>query len=75
VETHTCGRGLLRGWWWPVGPKLEVDQLAAPVPETMDTPSCLASAWIILQIWSWLFCFLHSSLFTNLYYSELYSLV
>jgi hypothetical protein len=49
--------------------------MAAPVPEIMDTPSCLAPAWIILQIRSWLFCFLHSSLFTNSYYSELYSLV
>jgi hypothetical protein len=31
------GRGLLRGWWWPVGPKLVSDQMAAPVPEIMDT--------------------------------------
>jgi hypothetical protein len=23
---HTRGRGLLRGWWWPVGSKLVFDQ-------------------------------------------------
>jgi hypothetical protein len=33
---HTCGRGLLRVWWWPIGPKLVSDQKAAPVPEIMD---------------------------------------
>jgi hypothetical protein len=25
------GRGLLQGWWWPVGPKLVFDQMAGPV--------------------------------------------
>jgi hypothetical protein len=33
---HTCGRGLLRGWWLPVGPKLVFDHMAATVPEIMD---------------------------------------
>jgi hypothetical protein len=31
--------GLLRGRWWPVGPKLVFDQMAAPVPEIMDGSS------------------------------------
>jgi hypothetical protein len=35
---HTSGRGLLPGWWWPAGSKLVFDQMAAPVPEIMDTP-------------------------------------
>jgi hypothetical protein len=33
---HTCERGLLQEWWWTVGPKLLLDQMAAPVPEFMD---------------------------------------
>jgi hypothetical protein len=33
---YMCGRGLLRGLWWPVGPKLIFDQMAAQVPEIMD---------------------------------------
>jgi hypothetical protein len=33
---HTLGRGLLRGGWWPVSPKLVFDQMAALVPENMD---------------------------------------
>jgi hypothetical protein len=33
------GRGLLRGWWGPVGPKVVLDQMAAPVSEIMDTSS------------------------------------
>jgi hypothetical protein len=33
---HTLGKGLLRGWWWPVGPKLVFDQMAAPVPEIIN---------------------------------------
>jgi hypothetical protein len=32
---HTGRRELLRGCWWPVGPKLVFDQMAAPVPEIM----------------------------------------
>jgi hypothetical protein len=32
---HKRGRGLLRGWWWPVGPKLIFDQIATPVQEIM----------------------------------------
>jgi hypothetical protein len=31
------GMGLLQGWRWPVGPKLVFIQVAAPVPEIMDT--------------------------------------
>jgi hypothetical protein len=30
-----AGRGLLRGWWWPVGPKLVFEKMAAPVSEIM----------------------------------------
>jgi hypothetical protein len=30
------GRGLLRGRWWPVGPKLVFDQMAAAFPEIID---------------------------------------
>jgi hypothetical protein len=38
---HTHGMGLLQGWWWPKVPRLVFDQMAAPVPEIMDTPVCL----------------------------------
>lgn len=34
---HACERGLLRGWWLLVGPKLVFDHMAEPVPEIMDT--------------------------------------
>jgi hypothetical protein len=37
VNTH--GRGLLREWRWPVGPKLVSDHVAASVPEIMDDSS------------------------------------
>jgi hypothetical protein len=30
------GKGLFRGQWWPVSPKLEFDQMEAAVPEIMD---------------------------------------
>jgi hypothetical protein len=33
---HKCGRRLLQGWWWPVGPKLVFVQMAASVLEIMD---------------------------------------
>jgi hypothetical protein len=33
---NTCRRGLFQGWWWPVGPKLVFDQMAAVVPKIMD---------------------------------------
>jgi hypothetical protein len=33
---HTHERGLLQGQWWPIGPKLILDQMAAPVPEIGD---------------------------------------
>jgi hypothetical protein len=33
---HMLGRGLLKKCWWPVGPKLLFDQMAARVPEIMD---------------------------------------
>jgi hypothetical protein len=36
-KEHTCGRGPLRGLWWRVGPKLVFDQMAASVPEIVDT--------------------------------------
>jgi hypothetical protein len=26
---HTRGRGLLRGWWWPAGPMLVFENMAA----------------------------------------------
>jgi hypothetical protein len=35
VNTHR--KGLLRGRWWLVGPRLIFDQVAAPVPEIMDS--------------------------------------
>jgi hypothetical protein len=35
---YTHGRGLLRGWWWPLGPKLIFNQMAAPVPEIIYGP-------------------------------------
>jgi hypothetical protein len=34
---HTHGRGLLKGRWWPVGPKLVFDKMAAPILENMDS--------------------------------------
>jgi hypothetical protein len=34
---HTCGRGLHQRLWWPVGPKLVFDQMAAWVQEIMDS--------------------------------------
>jgi hypothetical protein len=36
VNAHE--RGLLWGWQLPVGPKLVLDQMAAPVPKIVDTP-------------------------------------
>jgi hypothetical protein len=33
---HTHVEGWLRGWWWPVSPKLVFDQVTASVPEIMD---------------------------------------
>jgi hypothetical protein len=30
---HMCRTGLLQGSWWPIGPTLAFDQMAAPVPE------------------------------------------
>jgi hypothetical protein len=33
---YAHGMRLLRGWWWPTGPKLVFDQIATPVPEIMD---------------------------------------
>jgi hypothetical protein len=29
-------KGLFWEWWWPVGPKLLLDQMAALVPEIMN---------------------------------------
>jgi hypothetical protein len=29
-------RCILWGWWWPIGPELVFDRMAAPVPEIMD---------------------------------------
>jgi hypothetical protein len=37
ATTHTRGRVLLREQWWPIGPKLIFNQMAAPVPEIMDS--------------------------------------
>jgi hypothetical protein len=33
---HMRRRGLLQGWWWPVGPKLVFNLMAAPLPKIMD---------------------------------------
>jgi hypothetical protein len=38
---HTRERGLLRGRWWPVSPRLAFDQIAARVQEIMDGCVCL----------------------------------
>jgi hypothetical protein len=38
-SVQTRGRGLLRGWWWLIGPKLVFDQMATNVSESM---------WILL---------------------------
>jgi hypothetical protein len=35
-KVNTRGRGLLRGWRWPVGPTIVFDQMSAPVPKIMD---------------------------------------
>jgi hypothetical protein len=59
LETeHTCGRGPLRRWLWPVGPKLVFEQMAAPVPEVMNgslyiikTSICLCSKVSALGVW------------------------
>jgi hypothetical protein len=45
---HTRGRGLLQGWWWPIGPKLVFDKMAVPVPEIMDSSLYFV---FILVIW------------------------
>jgi hypothetical protein len=34
-KVHMHRRGLVWGWWWPVGLKLVFDQMVAPVPEIM----------------------------------------
>jgi hypothetical protein len=34
---HVRERGLLGGWWWPVGPKLVFDHMRAKIVEIMDT--------------------------------------
>jgi hypothetical protein len=34
---HMGGKRLLQGWWCPVCRKLAFDQMAAPVPDMMDT--------------------------------------
>jgi hypothetical protein len=45
---HKREKGLFGGWWWPVGPKLVFDQMAAPVPEIMDGPlySLVHEGWL-----------------------------
>jgi hypothetical protein len=37
------GRGLPQGWWWPLGPKLVFDKMAAPFPEIMDISGIVSS--------------------------------
>jgi hypothetical protein len=44
---HTRRRGLLRGYWWPVGPTLAFEQMAAPVPEIKATPS-----YLFIHLWA-----------------------
>jgi hypothetical protein len=39
----TSGRELFRGWWWPMGPKLVFDHIAAPVPEIMYGSLCVCN--------------------------------
>jgi hypothetical protein len=33
---EALGWGLLQGLWWPLDPKLVLDQMATPVPEITD---------------------------------------
>jgi hypothetical protein len=40
-------RGLLRRWWWSVGPKLVSDQMVAPVPKIMG-----GSSYELLPPWN-----------------------
>jgi hypothetical protein len=47
-NVHTLWRGLLRKWWWSVGPKLVLDQMVAPVPEIMDIGSSSFSSRYLL---------------------------
>jgi hypothetical protein len=47
VDTH--GRGLLREFWYSVGPKVISDQMAAPRPEIMDGSSS-QSHFVTIQI-------------------------
>jgi hypothetical protein len=56
---HTSGRGLLWGWWWPVGPKLVFDHMAALVPEIMNTTSYSASIFKVEVCWACKFLCMH----------------
>jgi hypothetical protein len=53
---HTCGRALLQGRWWPVGPKLVFDQMAAPVPEIMDGSLYAVKIYCLIQNWTFVNC-------------------
>jgi hypothetical protein len=46
-----CGRGLLRGWWWSVGPKLVFDKMQAIVPEIIDTSNPVKS-YLRVLLWN-----------------------
>jgi hypothetical protein len=45
---HMGGRGLLRGRWWSVGPKLIFDQMVAPVLEIVDGSLCINFKFIYI---------------------------
>jgi hypothetical protein len=41
---HTHGRGLLWGWWWPVGSKLVL------LPDVSTSPRNYGYGWLLLKI-------------------------
>jgi hypothetical protein len=70
---HTRGRGLLRGRWSPVGPKLVFDQMAEPVPEIMD--DCLYQYPSYSEWKQYDFCKLyHMSSCSSMYFSACFTL-
>jgi hypothetical protein len=57
---HKWGMGLLRRWWWPVGPKLVFDQMAIPVLEIT-----YSSSTYVLHIYDNLCSCFEKSFFRN----------
>jgi hypothetical protein len=48
---RTLRKGLLRGWWWTLGPKLVFNHLATPVPEIMDVFNCIPRQKIVRMVY------------------------